>query len=97
MPKKMDRESIVFCSRVGRRWLGVGLAALVLESAGLTVVGLAVVGLAIVGLAISLDCHRWVGCLDSPSLVGHRYNWSLGLLGLVVGFAWIGRWVCLDW
>ena len=82
MPKKMDRESIVFCSRVGRRWLGVGLAALVLESAGL-----AVVGLAIVGLAISLDCHRWVGCLDSPSLVGHRYNWSLGLLGLVVGFA----------
>ena len=95
MPKKMDRESVVFCLSSGFGWavvgLGVGLVAVVGFGVGqmplLVLVDWPLLDWPFVGLAI-------VGC---PSLVGHRYNWLLGLLGLVVGFAWIGRWVCLDW
>ena len=49
-------------------------------------------GLAVVGLPLLDWPYRWVGSLDSPCWLP-----SLGWLGLVVGFAWIGRWVCLDW
>ena len=34
--------------------------------------------------------------LDWPFLDWPSLGWPLAILGLVVGFAWIGRWVCLD-
>ena len=86
MPKKMDRESVVFCLSSGFGWAVVGLGA----------------GLAVVGFGVDRIGRRWIGRrLDWPSLDWPFLDWPwwLGLLGsgpwvsflgLVVGF-------CLDW
>ena len=73
MPKKMDRESVVFCLSSGLGWAVVGLGV------GLAVVGLGVdrIGRRWIGhrwLSI-VGWPRWLAIVGWPSLVGHRSSW----------------------
>ena len=101
MPKKMDRESVVFCLSSGFGWAVVGLGA------GLAVVGFGVGQMPLLVLVDwplldwpLLDCpslvvHRWLSIVGWPSLAEHCGSWVC--LDWLLGFAWIGRWVGLDW
>ena len=96
MPKKMDRESVVFCLSSGFWWAVVGLGA------GFAVVGFGVgqmpfwfwwIGHCWIGHC--LIGHRWLSIVGWPSLAEHCGSWVC--LDWLLGFAWIGRWVGLDW
>ena len=86
MPKKMDRESVVFCLSSGFGWAVVGLGA------GLAVVGFGVGQMPLLVL-VDWPLLDWP-LLDWPSLVVHRW---LSIVGWPSLAEHCGSWVCLDW